>query len=320
MARALVTGANGFVGRATVAALLEAGWDVSGTVRSDDGSLGIPVSLVSDIGSMTVEEWRSHLTDVDVVVHLAGRAHVLRETMVDPLAEFRRVNREGSQTLMKAAIACGVKRLVFASSIGVNGDNSDNIGFSEDSIVAPRKNYAVSKHEAELGLQDLAAESEMELVIVRPPLVYGAGVKGNFLRLLGLVAKGWPLPLGSTNNLRTMVAVENLASFFVCCVESPQAAGEIFLVGDNESLATGELVKLLGQGMNRTIKLVPVPPSLAYAVAKGVKKEDLYNQLFGSLIVRNHKAKEILGWSPIFRAEEKLLGVGKWFQDHTGGI
>jgi nucleoside-diphosphate-sugar epimerase len=173
MARALVTGANGFVGRATVAALLEAGWDVSGTVRSDDDSLGIPVSLVSDIGSMTVEEWRSHLANIDVVVHLAGRAHVLRETMVDPLAEFRRVNREGSQTLMKAAISCGVKRLVFASSIGVNGDNSDNVGFSEDSIVAPRKNYAVSKHEAEIGLQDLAAESEIELVIVRPPLVYG---------------------------------------------------------------------------------------------------------------------------------------------------
>jgi nucleoside-diphosphate-sugar epimerase len=315
MARALVTGANGFVGRATATALLEGGWDVSGTVRSNDGNFGIPVSLVSDVGSMTVEEWRSHLKDIDVVVHLAGRAHVLRETMLDPLAEFRRVNTEGSKTLMMAAISCGVKRLVFVSSIGVNGDNSDTVGFGEDSIVAPRKNYAVSKYEAEIVLQNLAAESEIELVITRPPLVYGAGVKGNFLRLLGLVAKGWPLPLGSTNNMRTMVAVENLASFLVCCVASPQAAGEMFLVGDNESLPTGELVKLLGQGMNRTIKLLPVPPSLAYAVAKGMQKEDLYNQLFGSLIVRIDKAQEKLGWSPIFRAEEKLVMVGKWFQD-----
>jgi nucleoside-diphosphate-sugar epimerase len=314
MARVLVTGVNGFVGKATAAALLASGWDVRGTARINDNSLGILIDLIDDLGSIGVEDWRSALKDVDVVIHLAGRAHVLNETMIDPLTEFRRVNTEGSKTLMKAAINCGVKRLVFVSSIGVNGDCSDDVGFHENNVVAPQKDYAISKYEAELALQELAAKGEIELVIVRPPLAYGIGVKGNFLRLLGLVARGWPLPFGLTTNMRTMVAVENLASFLVCCVENPQAAGEIFVVGDNESLATGTLVQLLGRGMGRSVTLLPVPPTLAYMVAKGMKKEDLYNQLFGSLVVRNNKAQQKLGWSPVYQAEEKLLMVGRWFQ------
>jgi nucleoside-diphosphate-sugar epimerase len=224
---------------------------VRGTVRTADEAEVIPMFAIADVGAMVVSDWLPILAGVDVVVHLAGRAHVLNETVANPLEEFRRVNREGSRVLMRAAITAGVKRLVFVSSIGVNGDVSDERGFNEESIVAPVKDYAVSKYEAELGLRELAEGSGVELVIVRPPLVYGVGVKGNFARLLGLVAGGWPLPLGMTNNRRTFVAVESLASFLVCCTGHPQAAGEVFLVGDDKSLSTGELVKCLGEGMSK---------------------------------------------------------------------
>jgi nucleoside-diphosphate-sugar epimerase len=313
MGRVLVTGANGFVGSAAVVALQLAGWDVCGTVRHMDGAGSIPLKVVADMGSMDVDEWNSILADVDVVVHLAARAHVLKETAVDPLAEFRRVNTEGTRVLMEGAIAAGVKRLVFVSSIGVNGDVSDNLGFDEGGLVAPGKAYAVSKYEAELVLRRLAVGSRTELVIVRPPLVYGMGVKGNFERLLTLVAKGMPLPFGMTKNRRTLVAVENLASFLVCCVDHPRAAGEVFLVGDDESLSTGELVLCLGDGMGRVPLLVPVPPGLALVVAKFMGKSDLYRQLFGSLVVRNAKARNVLGWVPIRSAEDSLAKVGKWF-------
>jgi nucleoside-diphosphate-sugar epimerase len=313
MTSILVTGASGFVGGFTVSALLAAGWDVRGTVRAIDGAGDVPMFAVADLGDMGVDDWLPILAGVDVVVHLAGRAHVLKEVVVDPLGEFRRVNTEGSKVLMRAAIDSGVKRLVFVSSIGVNGDVTDEKGFSEESVVAPHKDYAVSKYEAELALQELAEGSGIELVIVRPPLVYGVGVKGNFARLLELVVKGLPLPLGMTNNRRTLVAVENLASFLVCCADHPKAAGEVFLVGDDESLSTGELVKYLSEGMGRFSLLLPVPAGLAWIVSKAIGKQDLYKQLFGSLVVDNSKAKGLLGWVPTELVQDGLRKVGKWY-------
>jgi nucleoside-diphosphate-sugar epimerase len=315
MASVLVTGANGFVGGFTVSALLAVGWDVRGTARAVDGAGVVPMFAVADLGSMGVDDWLPILAGVDVVVHLAGRAHVLNEVAVDPLGEFRRVNVEGSMVLMRAAIEAEVKRLVFVSSIGVHGDVSDEKGFSEESVVAPVKDYAVSKYEAELGLRGLADGAGTELVIVRPPLVYGVGVKGNFARLLGLVAKGVPLPLGLTKNRRTLVGVENLASFLVCCVGHPKAAGEVFLVGDDESLSTGDLVRCLGEGMGMVPFLLPVPSGLALLVARVMGKDDLYRQLFRSLVVQNDKAKDILGWVPMGMARDELTKVGKWFQN-----
>jgi nucleoside-diphosphate-sugar epimerase len=317
MASVLVTGAGGFVGGFTVSALLAAGWDVRGTARAIDGAGAVPMFAVADLGDMGVDDWLPILAGVDVVVHLAGRAHVLNEVAVDPLGEFRRVNTEGSKVLMRAAIDSGVKRLVFVSSIGVNGDVTDEKGFSEESAVAPHKDYAVSKYEAELALQELAEGSGIELVIVRPPLVYGVGVKGNFARLLELVAKGLPLPLGLTNNRRTLVAVENLASFLVCCAGHPRAAGEVFLVADNEGLSTGDLVRCLGKGMGRAPFLLPVPSGLALIVARVMGKNDLYRQLFGSLVVRNDKAKNVLGWAPVGSTRDGLVKVGEWFNYTT---
>ncbi len=296
MRTVLVTGANGFIGSATCHALRNAGWNVFGTVRSAVAE--DKMSAVGDIGAMTATDWLPILVGIETIIHLAGRAHVLKETVADPLAEFRRVNTEGTRQLMSAAAEAGVKRFVFVSSIGVNGDVSNEAGFTEESSVNPHKPYAVSKYEAELLLRSMVAKSEMELVIVRPPLVYGAGVKGNFAKLKKLVAQGIPLPVGLANNQRTLVSVDNLASFLVRCVEHPQAAGELFLVGDEHSISTKELVRLLGHSIGKKNILLPIPAILARFGARLIGKQDLYNQLFGSLVLDISKAKNLLQWHP----------------------
>jgi UDP-4-keto-D-FucNAc 4-reductase len=294
MGTVLVTGASGFIGTVTCDALRQAGWNVLGTVRERADHQGL--IAVGDIGAMTVADWLPLMVGVEVIIHLAGRAHVLKETMANPLTEFLRVNTEGTRRLMLAAEQAGVRRFVFVSSIGVNGDVSGEKGFTEDSLVNPHKPYAVSKYEAELLLRSMAAQSGMELVLVRPPLVYGAEVKGNFAKLQKLVAKGIPLPVGLANNRRTLVSVTNLANFLVCCATHPQAAGELFLIGDDRAISTKEIVKLLAQGMHKKVWLVPIPPILARFGAQLIGKQDIYNQLFGSLTVNTDKARHLLQW------------------------
>ncbi len=296
MRTVLVTGANGFIGTVTCQALRTAGWEVFGTTRSTVAEDHL--HAIGDLGAMTAADWFPLLAGIETVVHLAGRAHVLKETVADPITEFRRVNTAGSKQLMIAAAQAGVKRFVFVSSIGVNGDISPSTGFTEESPVNPHKPYAVSKYEAELLLRSMVAKSGMELVIVRPPLVYGAGVKGNFAKLKKLVAQGIPLPVGLANNQRTLVSVDNLASFLLRCVEHPQAAGELFLVGDEHSISTKELVRLLGQSTSKKNILLPIPPIFARFGARLIGKQDLYNQLFGSLVVDISKAKNLLQWQP----------------------
>ncbi len=296
MKTVLVTGANGFIGTVTCQALRTAGWEVFGTIRSTVAE--DHMHAIGDLGSMTAADWLPLLAGIETVVHLAGRAHVLKETAADPITEFRRVNTEGSKQLMLAAAQSGVKRFVFVSSIGVNGDISPSTGFTEESPVNPHKPYAVSKYEAELLLRSIAAESGMDMVIVRPPLVYGAGVKGNFAKLKKLVAQGIPLPVGLANNQRTLVSVDNLASFLLRCVEHPRAAGELFLVGDEHSISTKELVRLLGQSIGKKNILLLIPPIFARFGARLIGKQDLYNQLFGSLVVDISKAKNLLQWQP----------------------
>jgi nucleoside-diphosphate-sugar epimerase len=306
MGKVLVTGANGFIGSVTCAAFRQAGWNVCGTVRGLTAESDM--FTVGDLGAMAVTDWLPILAGVEVIVHLAGRAHVLKETMADPLAEFRRVNTAGTSKLMAAAAQVGVQRFVFVSSIGVNGDVSAETGFTEESAVHPHKPYAVSKYEAELLLRSMATQSGMELVVVRPPLVYGAGVKGNFAKLQKLIAKGRPLPVGLANNRRTLVGVDNLAGFLVCCAAHPQAAGELFLVGDEQAISTKELVKLLGKSLGKKVWLWPVPPLLAKFGAKLLGKQDLYNQLFGSLVIDTSKAKKILQWQPAFNLIDSIVG------------
>ncbi len=307
MKTVLITGANGFVGSTTCPAFQQAGWTVLGTARKATGKDNM--LTVSDIGAMTVTDWLPLLQGIEVVVHLAGRAHILKEAISDTLSEFRRINTEGTMQLMAAAEQAGVKRFVFVSSIKVNGDVSNNGAFREESPVNPHKPYAISKYEAEVALRSMVAKSGMELVIVRPPLVYGAGVKGNFAKLQKLVAAGIPLPVGLADNQRTLIGVDNLASFLVCCAEHPQAAGELFLIGDESSISTKELVTLLGQSIGKKSILLPIPPFIARLGANLTGKQDLFNQLFGSLVVDISKAKNLVQWQPAATVTQ-LLALG----------
>ncbi|VVQ05983.1 N-acetyl-alpha-D-glucosaminyl-diphospho-ditrans, octacis-undecaprenol 4-epimerase [Pseudomonas fluorescens] len=311
--RVLVTGAQGFVGSALFERLKnDPAVDAVGSVRS-----AVPVGTVDaecyraigDIGPET--NWSTTLTDVDVVVHLAARAHVLNDTNTDPLAEFRRVNVDGALALARQAIAHGIKRFVFISSIGVNGSVTDREAFSERSAPAPHADYARSKYEAEEALKDLVKTSSMELVIIRPPLVYAAHAPGNFRRLLKLVSLGIPMPFGRIDNRRTMIALENLADFIVTCVNHPAAANETFLVGDAEDFSISEMVTLLAKGMQKRPVLLPVPALWLQSAARLSGKQSLYTQLCCSLQVDSSKGHRLLGWTPPVNAQSALVEVGR---------
>lgn len=314
--RVLVTGATGFVGNAVVDRLSrDAAFAVRGAVRSVNASvraLNCEYIPVGDIGAAT--DWSGALENVDVVVHLAARAHILQESDADPLAEFRRVNVEGALSLARQSIASGVKRFIFISSIGVNGGSTSGGAFTENSPEAPHADYAKSKQEAERALKSVAVDSGMELVIIRPPLVYAAHAPGNFRRLLKLVSSGIPMPFGSVNNRRTMVALPNLVDFICTCIPHPAAANETFLVSDSQSVSTGEMTRLLSEGMGKTTVLLPVPGALLRWTASLLGKRNLYVQLCCSLEVDNSKARCLLSWQPPLTAQEALVQAGAHYK------
>ena len=305
--KVLVTGANGFIGRGLL-----------GQLRRDDQFE--PVALVRHPAAESVEgvekrvggslEDRNDRVDVlegiGTVVHLAARAHVLDESEGDPLEAFRRVNVEGTLRLARQAAEVGVRRFVFVSSIGVNGNETAR-PFTEGDAPSPQEPYAVSKREAEDGLRELAADTGMELVIIRPPLVYGPGAPGNFGSLLRWVHKGVPLPLGAvTQNRRSLVALDNLVDLIVMCLEHPAAAGETFLVADGEDVSTAGLLRKVGDALERPARLVPVPVWMLRAGAAALGKREMARRLLGSLQVDASKAREVLGWVPPVSLDEGL--------------
>ncbi len=302
----LITGANGFVGQALCAELLRRGYAVRGAARSQTAlaDLAVPGTVVGEVDANT--DWFEALEGVGTVVHLAARAHVMRDKVASPLAEFRRVNVQGTLNLARQAAATGVRRFVFVSSIGVNGAETFQQPYTALDSASPHSPYAVSKYEAELGLQALAAETGMEVVIIRPPLVYGPNAPGNFGSLMRWLQRGVPLPLGAIHNQRSLVALDNLVDLLVTCITHPAAANQTFLVSDGEDVSTTELLRRMGQALGRPARLVPVPVSWLKLVAALVGKQDVAQRLCGSLQVDIEKTRRLLGWAPPLSLDEGL--------------
>lgn len=312
--RCLVTGANGFIGSALLEHLQAGGQQVRGALRQPCSAPGDWVQVAS-LDANT--DWRQALQGCDVVVHTAGRAHVLREQLDDPLPELRRANVDGTLALAEQALAMGVRRFVFISSIGVNGAVCAS-AFRETDLPAPHSPYAQSKLEAEQGLRSLLRGQSMELVIVRPALVYAAHAPGNFARLLKLVGSGLPLPLASLDNRRSMIALSNLVSLLKACLHHPAAAGELFLAADDDDISTADLVRLLAQGMGRKAYLWPMPIGLLALGARLIGKQALYTQLCDSLRVDTSKARDVMGWQPPYGMREALLESGRLYACRRG--
>lgn len=302
----LITGATGFVGAALTEQMKEL-YDITALVRSQSNI--IPSNTQQLIANNIFEA--EFPNDIDIIIHLAGRAHILNDQTIDPLVEFRKVNVEGTLQLARQALDKKVKRFIFMSSIGVNGAVTLQQPFTEDAAPQPHADYAVSKLEAEQALKKLFAGSDTELVIIRPPLVYAAHAPGNFARLLKLVASNLPLPFAGTNNKRSFVALENLVDFIQTCIEHPNAANQTFLVADQTSISTRELVQYLKQGMGKPARFIYLPQPLMKLGAACIGKSKLYEQLFESLEVDTTKAQKLLGWTAPLSTQQAMLQAGQ---------
>lgn len=307
--RILVTGAAGFVGRALSERLQAVpGARVVAGLR-DAGSLSTAANvdrlILGDLAADAIDP--AALQDIAVVVHCAARVHVMQERSDDPLADFRRVNLQGTLKLAQAAAQAGVKRFIFLSTIKVNGEQTlPGSSFTADDCPAPSDPYAVSKFEAEQALLQLAAEGAMEVVIIRPPLVYGPGVKANFLSMMRWLSKGLPLPLGAIHNRRSLVGLPNLLDLLVCCLDHPAATNQVFLVSDGESLSTTELLRKLASALRRPARLLPVPQGWLQTGAVLLGRRSVGQRLCGSLSVDIDKNRQLLGWTPPFSSDQVL--------------
>lgn len=304
--RVLVTGANGFVGRAVCAEAKAGGFAVGAITRS---AYSLPDRIDSFlVGSMDERtDWRAALAGADIVIHLAARVHVMSDTATDPLDAFRRVNVRGTLNLARQAAAAGVQRFVFVSSVKVNGEATrPGHAFQADDAPAPLDAYGISKMEAEQGLREIALETGMEVVIIRPPLVYGPGVKANFSAMMRWLGRGVPLPLGAIDNRRSMVALDNLVDLILTCIDHPAAANQTFLVSDGEDLSTTQLLQRMGRALGKPARLIPVPPALLKLGAALLGKPAIAQRLCGSLQVDISKTQQLLGWAPPLSVDEGL--------------
>jgi nucleoside-diphosphate-sugar epimerase len=305
----LVTGATGFVGGALVRRLAaDPSFDgVVAAVRRKAEALpeGVAQVLVGDL--LPATDWRRALQGVDAVVHCAARVHVMRDDSTEPLQAYREVNVSGTLNLARHAADAGVRRFVFVSSIKVNGEATQpGHPFTADDVPAPLDPYGVSKLEAEQGLREIEAQTGMEVVIVRPPLVYGPGVKANFASMMRCLARGIPLPLGAIQNARSMVALDNLVDLLVTCVKHPAAAGQIFLVSDGEDVSTTELLRRIALAMGKKPFLLPIPAFVLEWGTALLGKRDVAQRLCGSLQLDINKTRQLLDWTPPVSLDEGL--------------
>lgn len=311
--RVLITGATGFVGTALISRLRN---DSHFRVRASSRRIspavdGVEFVVVQDCASHAV---RPALNGVDTVIHLAARVHVMREASTDPLAQFRLVNTAGTDVLATQAARAGVRRFVYLSSIKVNGEKTfPGRPFTERDKPAPIDAYGISKFEAELALQKIARETGMEVVVIRPPLVYGAGVKANFRRMMQWLRRRVPLPFGAVHNYRSLVGLDNLVDLIITCARHPNAANETFLAGDGEDLSTTQLLRRLAAALGYPARLFPVPRSLLRFGFAMINQREMEQRLCGSLQVDISRAYELLGWRPPLSVDEGLRRVAMDF-------
>jgi UDP-glucose 4-epimerase len=297
MKKILVTGANGFVGSQLCPYLQSQGYSVRAAMRQSQPAWKVcePV-IIGDISARS--DWQQALQGVDTVIHLAGRAHVMRESTDDPLSLFRQVNVQGSLQLAEQAVAARVRRFIYLSSIKVNGESSSAKPLTAEDPAKPEDAYGQSKWEAEQALRACLAVSDTELVIVRPVLVYGPGVKGNLQSLVKWIRKGVPLPLAGVENQRSLLGIDNLLDFLHLCIEHPAADGEVFLLADGEDLSTPQLIRLLADAMGVTAKLFPVPELLLRLIGRLSGRSAAIDRLCGDLQVDIEKNRTLLDWRP----------------------
>lgn len=308
MARVLVTGADGFVGKALCARLRELGHSVTGVSRCGGSGRG---QSTGDIRHL--ESWRSLLEGEDVVVHLAARAHVIRDSAKDPTEEFRKTNVFPTARLAEAAVTAGVQRLIFVSSIGVHGESTRDHAFNESDIPRPVAPYAASKLEAEHCLREIEGRSGLEVSVIRPPLVYGPGVKGNFLRLLRLVHARVPIPLGAVRNRRSFVGLQNLCALLAICSFHPNAGGRTFVVADGEDVSTPALLRIMADAMGRRLWLPSIPLGALRVVATALGRSADFERMTGSLQVDATRARSDLGWQPTSTLQGGIEEMVNWF-------
>ena len=309
----LVTGATGFIGPHVCAHLLEQGFDVRASVRRKNERLDrrIEQRLNGDLDPNT--DWMPTLRGIDAVVHLASRVHVMRETCADPLTEFRNINVQGTRRLAQRAADAGVKRFVYISSIKVNGKHTHGQPFRADALPRPVGPYGQSKWEAEQALRAIGEQSDMEWVIIRPPLVYGAGAKGNLLTLMRILRRGVPLPLAGIRNRRCLVGRQNLISLITACLQHPAAANQTFLAGDPQALSTPELLRRIAAALGRPARLFTLPTIALQGTAALTGQGETWRRLAESLEIDTEKTREYLNWTPPHPMEHDLQPMAAAF-------
>jgi nucleoside-diphosphate-sugar epimerase len=324
MKKICVTGANGFIGKSICRSLIKWGIFVRGTVRSQNltsKTSNYECVSVGDISNNT--NWSEAIFGCECIIHSAGIAHKINELDGENSQIYQKVNVDATKKLANQAVDAGVKRLIFLSSIKVNGESTEKFFqtqvlkneykkvFSHDDILAPEDNYAASKLEAEKVLWDISAKAGLEIVILRLPLVYGPGVKGNLAKLLNIIRLGIPLPLGGIKNKRSMIGIDNLVDLLIRCIDHPEASGKTFLASDGEDLSTPELIKFIASSMERKASLFPLPIFMLKFLGSVFGRREEINRLVGSLRIDNSYTKETLNWTPPLSVEE---GIRKMVQ------
>ncbi|EJL05342.1 MULTISPECIES: SDR family oxidoreductase [Pseudomonas] len=311
----LVTGASGFVGGAVSVRLqADSGKSVFAVVRGDR-NLSAPINTVRIDSFSAQTQWHTHLANVDAIIHCAARVHVMNDTEADPLAAFRQVNVEGTLNFARQAAEAGVRRFIFISSIKVNGEGtSTGQPYTADDMPAPTDPYGVSKQEAEQGLREVALATGMEVVVIRPVLVYGPGVKANFLNMMRWLDKGVPLPFGAIDNRRSLVSIDNLVDLIVTCIDHPAAANQTFLVNDGEDLSTTMLLSRMAHALGKPARLIPVPSWILERGASMLGRKALSQRLCGSLQVSIEKTRTLLNWNPPVSVDDALAKTARHFR------